>query len=218
MAKRVDFSLYLITDRKRFPGDDAFLNAIDEALAAGIRAVQLREKDLPTRRLLEMAGVLRELTSRCGAKLFINDRADIARCVEADGVHLARTSMPVAAVRKVVGEEAMIGMSTHSVEEALSAEGEGADFITFGPLYATPSKERYGPPLGAEALRRARAAVSLPIFGIGGITPSEAPQVLQAGGDGVAVISGILGEADLRSAVERFTEALSLRQKEIISK
>jgi thiamine-phosphate pyrophosphorylase len=214
MARKVDFFLYLITDRKRYRHDDAFLSAVEEALSAGIRALQFREKDLPTRRLLDMAGVLRDLTSRYGAKLFINDRADIALCVGADGVHLAQTSMPVTAVRKVIGDKAMIGVSTHDIAEALAAEAEGADFITFGPLYATPSKEQYGPPLGLEPLRQARAAVAVPIFGIGGITPSEVPHVLSSGGDGIAVISGIFGEGGVRSAVGRYSEALSLWRKE----
>lgn len=217
MARKVEFSLYLITDRKRYRDDRSFLKAVDDALSAGVRALQLREKDLPTRRLLDMAAALRDLTAARGAKLFINDRADIARCVGADGVHLARSSMPVAAVRRVVGEAALIGASTHGIPEAVSAEADGADFITFGPLYATPSKLQYGPPLGLVLLRQARAAVSIPIFGIGGIGPSEAADVLSAGADGVAVISGIFGQADVGAAVARFTGALSRKQR-VVSK
>ncbi len=207
--RRLDFDLYLITDRRRYPDEDSLFVALDEALLAGVRAVQLREKDLPTRQLLAIARRLRELTSKHGAALLVNDRVDVALCVGADGVHLARTSMPVAAARRLMGHRSLIGVSTHNHDEARSAEEEGADFIAFGPLYETQSKSGYGPPLGLEMLREARALVSLPIFGIGGITPECVGEVLSAGADGVAVISGILGKADVRATVKRFTNALT---------
>ncbi|MGE5237280.1 MAG: thiamine phosphate synthase [Chloroflexota bacterium] len=205
--RRLDFDLYLITDRRRYPDEDSLFEALDEALQAGVRAVQLREKDLPTRQLLAMARRLRELTSKRGAALLVNDRVDVALCVEADGVHLARSSMPVPAARRLMGQRALLGVSTHNHEEARSAEEEGADFIVFGPLYETPSKSGYGPPLGVEMLREVRALVALPVLGIGGITPERVGEVLSAGADGVAVIGGILGDADVRGAVKRFTDA-----------
>ena len=128
----VDFRLYLITDRKqvRIP----LTEAVRQALEGGVRAVQLREKDLPVRELLAFARELRTLTRDFGAKLFINDRVDVAVAVEADGVHLGQQSMPASAARKVVGDRMLIGVSTHSVEEAMAAQSGGADFITFGPV------------------------------------------------------------------------------------
>src|SRR5208337_530333 len=108
-----DFKLYLITDRKLFPDEDAFFEALEGALKAGVKAVQLREKDLPARELLAMGYRMRQLTSEYSVKLFINDRTDIALCARADGVHLGQESMPVYAVRKVVGEGFIIGVSTH---------------------------------------------------------------------------------------------------------
>src|SRR5208283_3455732 len=153
-VSKLDFKLYLITDRKLFSDKGAFFVAIEGALKAGVRAVQLREKDLPTRELLTMAYGMKELASEYYAKLFINDRTDIALCVGADGVHLGQESMPVYAVRTIAGDGFIIGVSTHSLKEAILAEKEGADFIMFGPLYQTPSKLKYGAPVGLEALNK----------------------------------------------------------------
>ncbi len=196
----IGFKLYLITDRKLFADSGEMFAAVEEALKAGVKAVQLREKDLPTRELLDMAYKMRELTARYNAKLFINDRADIAMCVNADGVHLGQSSMPVYAARKVVGDKFMIGVSTHNLDEALTSERGGADFITFGPIYRTPSKLKYGRPVGIESLKIVAEKVSIPVFGIGGIKPDNAKEVINAGAYGVALISGILSAADVTSA------------------
>ncbi len=201
--KRIDFRLYLITDRKLITHHSSLITAVEEALKAGVRAVQLREKDLPTRPQLDMAYRMRELTTKYNAMLLINDRVDIAMCARADGVHLGQAGMPVNAVRKVVGDKLFIGASTHSLKEALSAEEEGADFITFGPVYRTASKLRYGEPLGIEAIRNL-PALSVPVIGIGGIGPDNVKEVLSAGASGVAVISGILGQSDVRGAAARY--------------
>jgi thiamine-phosphate pyrophosphorylase len=181
---------------------------VEDALRGGVRAVQLREKDLPVRELLDMAYRMREITSRYDAKLFINDRVDIAMCVEAEGVHLGRSGIPVHAVRKIVSDKMLIGASTHSEEEALSAEKEGADFITFGPVYHTPSKQTYGEPVGAESLRNVSGKTSVPVFGIGGIKTERIREVMHSGAHGVALISGILGEADIKGAAERYLRML----------
>ena len=204
----IDFTLYLITDTKLFAAYPLLFSAVEGALRAGVRAVQLREKELPVRELLKMAYNMRELTRKYGARLFINDRVDIALCAEADGVHLGQSGIPVSAVRNMVKEEFIIGASTHSMEEATTAEREGADFITFGPLFETPSKRAYGAPLGVEALREVRERVSIPLFGIGGIKHGNVREVLQSGAFGVALISGILGEADIKSAAEGYLNML----------
>ncbi len=198
----------MITDRKLFADSGKMFAAVEEALKAGVKAVQLREKDLPTRELLDMAYKMRELTARHDAKLFINDRADIAMCVNADGVHLGQSSMPVYAVRKVVGDRMMIGVSTHKLNEALTAKREGADFITFGPIYPTPSKLKYGKPVGVESLKIVAEKVAIPVFGIGGIKPDNVEDVVNAGAYGVALISGILGEHDVRRAAENYLKIL----------
>lgn len=211
--RKLDFRLYLITDRKLVSPVTSLRSAVEEALRGGVRAIQLREKDLPTRELLKTAYEMREVTAKYGAKLFINDRVDIALCVEADGVHLGRSSMPVYAVRSIVGERCLIGASTHSLEEALEAEREGADFINFGPLFETASKLTYGQPLGLEALKSVRKQVALPVFGIGGVKLHDTGEVLRSGADGIALISGIFGEEDVRGASENYLRALSLPGK-----
>lgn len=212
MSKKIDFEVYLITDRKLFTNDYSLFTAVEDALKAGVKAVQLREKDLPTRELLDMAYKMRELTARYSAKLFINDRLDIAMSVDADGVHLGQSSMPAYAVRKAVNASCImhyasrffIGVSTHNQDEALTAEKEGADFITFGPVYPTPSKLKYGNPVGIDSLKKIAERVVIPIFGIGGIKPDNAKEVVNAGAYGVALISGILGENDIRKAAENY--------------
>ena len=199
-AMNIDFKLYLITDRKvtKMPLPEA----VRLALKGGVRAVQLREKDLPVRELLALAQELRTITRGFGAKLFINDRVDVAVAVDADGVHLGGQSMPPPAVRTIVGRKMLIGASTHNIEEAREAERGGADFITFGPIFSTPSKEKFGAPVGVEAVRTIKDHVRIPVFGLGGIKSENIFQVMQAGADGVAVISAILSADDIQKAAE----------------
>lgn len=207
--RSIDFRLYLITDRKLFASPDSMLKAIEEALKGGARAVQLREKDLDIRALLELAYRMRELTARYGAKLFINDRLDVALSVEADGVHLGVTGIPVEAARKVSGNRLVIGVSTHSVGEAKKAHEDGADFITLGPVLATPSKVQYGKPVGTEVLRQVATGLTLPVFAIGGMTISRVRDMMRQGAFGIALISAVLTAEDIRKTTEEFMRALS---------
>ena len=196
--------IYLITDRQLFKGEAELYTAIEEALRAGVRMLQLREKGLKDRPLLAVAYKLREMTARFSARLFINDRADIALCVGADGLHLGQVSVAPSVVRPILKEGMQIGVSTHSLQEATLAEQEGADFITFGPIYETPSKKAYGKPLGVEALKEVVQRVKVPVFAIGGIKTHNAQAVLDAGAKGIALISGILSEKDVYVATKRF--------------
>ena len=202
----VDFKLYLITDRKqtRMPLPEA----VRLALEGGVRAIQLRERDLPIRELLAVARELRKLTREFNAKLFINDRVDVAVAVEADGVHLGHGSMPPEAVRTIVGSRMLVGVSTHSLEEAKSAEAGGADFITFGPVFTTPSKTRFGAPVGTDAVSDLKKHVRLPVFGLGGIKTEAVREVLRASADGIAMISAIFGADDIRKAAEEMNRRI----------
>lgn len=205
MDKRyVDFKLYLITDRKLFSDEASFFAAVEGALKGGVKAVQLREKGLPTRELLAVAYKMRALTSEYGAKLFVNDRTDIALCTGADGVHLGRESMPPYAVRKIAGDNFLVGVSTHSLKEAHLAEEDWAHFITFGPVYETPSKVEYGAPVGVESLKKVSEEITIPVFGIGGIKRDTIKAVTDAGAYGIAVISGILSSADTKKEAEHY--------------
>lgn len=148
----MNFKLYLISDRKLFPTEEAFLHAVDVALKAGVKAFQLREKDMKTREFYFLAKKLREITIRNNALLFINDRVDVALAVEAEGVHLPQNGLPPHIVKRTWKDKFLIGVSTHSLKEAKEAS-EWADFITFGPVFHTPSKLQYGEPLGIENLK-----------------------------------------------------------------
>jgi thiamine-phosphate pyrophosphorylase len=166
---RVDFSLYLITDRHQTAGRP-LLSVLDRALCAGVKAVQLREKDLGTKPLVELAGEVLSLTRKHGGLLFINDRVDLVMALGADGVHLRSDSMPVQAARRVLGPTRLIGASVHSVEEVLKAETEGADFVVLGPIYDTPSKRLHGDPIGLHLLEEASQQSHIPIFAVGGLS------------------------------------------------
>lgn len=201
------FRLYVVTDRHQTRGRP-LPGVIEECLGAGVRAVQLREKDLGAAELLSLAQPLRELTRLAGARLFINDRVDVALAVEADGVQRGHTSLPVSLMRIITGGRLLIGASVHSLDEARVAELEGADFLVFGPVYDTPSKRPYGPPQGVEALRRVIEGISIPAFAIGGITPERVGKVRKSGAHGVAVISAIMAADRPAEAVKAFVEAL----------
>ncbi|MEJ2313183.1 MAG: thiamine phosphate synthase [Nitrospirota bacterium] len=202
----LDFKLYLVTDRNQ-TGGRSLIGAVTDALKGGLRAVQLREKDLGTRDLLRLAYEMRQLTLKYDARLFINDRVDIAIAVDADGVQLTQKSMPPFAARRL-SSRLIIGVSTHSLEEALKAQRSGADFITLGPVFATPSKAKYGEPLGVENFREIAKQVRVPVFAIGGITLENLSEVTSAGASGVAVISSVLGAKSIRSTAGKFIRSL----------
>ncbi len=205
-----DWRIYLITDRKLV---DNIYNVIEMALKAGVRAVQLREKDLSGRELTEMSERMLRITERYGSDLFINDRVDIALSTGAMGVHLGVRSIPVNVARRIASR-LLIGASVHTLEEAMRAEEEGAHFITFGPVYETPSKLPYGKPVGIDALKDVTSKVKIPVFAIGGIDKNRVKEVLDAGAYGVALIGAILRSEDpQRSAHELIEEINSVLRR-----
>lgn len=204
MPNPVDFSLYLITDRHQVPAGRTLLATVEAALQGGVRAVQLREKDLPAADLLPLAEELRALTRRFSARLLLNDRIDVALAVAADGVHLGGHSLPAAVARHLLGPQRLIGVSTHHPAEIAAAAAGGADFVTFGPVFATPSKRAYGPPQGLEALRLACQNSPLPVFALGGIKPCHLADLQTAGAAGVAVISALMAAPDPLATARHF--------------
>lgn len=199
----VGFRLYLITDSGSFPTVEGLYAAVESALQGGVMAVQLREKALPIRDYLKRAERMRELTARYGAKLFVNDRIDIAVAVGADGVHLGQLSLPACAAKNV-SKRLVVGVSTHGPAEAQRAVEEGADFLTLGPVFQTPSKMQYGAPVGLDVLKAVVAAVPVPVFGIGGIKDENVSAVMQTGAYGIALISGILGAPDVTASAQEY--------------
>jgi thiamine-phosphate pyrophosphorylase len=196
-----DFDLYLVTDRQLTHGRE-LLWVLERALEGGVKAVQLREKDLSGKELFVLAERVRRLTERHGARVFINDRIDVALAVDADGVQLGEASIGARDARTLLGAERMIGVSTHSADEAEQAEKDGADFILFGPVYFTPSKAVYGAPQGVVALQSIVEKVSVPVYAIGGISSENLAETVRAGARGVALISAIIAAEDPRAASE----------------
>jgi len=203
----VSFRLYLVTDRTR-TGGRPLPEVVEAAVRGGVDAVQLREKDLPAGALFELARELRRRCTRHGVRLLINDRIDVALAVGADGVHLPVDSFAAGDARALVGPGRLIGVSTHSLEQAQRASAAGADFVVFGPVFATPSKRPFGPPLGLEALAQAAGAVSVPVFAIGGVTVARADAVCRHGAHGIAAIAAVLEATDPTAAARALRRAL----------
>jgi thiamine-phosphate pyrophosphorylase len=197
--------LVLVTDRHATAGRD-LVDVVAAALDAGLPAVQLRDKDLPGRALLALAERLRVLTASAGALLLVNDRIDVAVAVGADGVHLGGGSLPADVARRLLPPGALVGVSTHAPAEVASAT---ADFVFFGPVYATPSKAAFGPPLGVAGLRQAVAAARVPVLAIGGVTARTVPETRATDAAGVAVIRAILAADDPALATRDLLQLLA---------
>ncbi|UTF51237.1 thiamine phosphate synthase [Desulfomicrobium sp. ZS1] len=190
-----DLSLYLVTDRGLSLGRST-VDIVRAAVAGGVTCVQLREKECSTRQFVTEARAVREVLAGTGIPLIINDRIDVALAVGADGVHLGQTDMLIADARRVVGHSMLIGISAECVEDAVRAEAQGADYVGISPVFSTPTKTDTAPALGLDGVAAIRAAVSLPLVGIGGVKPGNAAEVIRAGCDGVAVVSAIVSAPD----------------------
>ncbi|HEY1265782.1 MAG TPA: thiamine phosphate synthase [Candidatus Binatia bacterium] len=186
---------------------------LEEFLRAGVQLVQLRAKDCGSNAFLALAEAARESTRRAGAKLIVNDRIDIALAVRADGVHLGQEDLPLAAARKIAGDRLIVGVSTHSLDQARRAETDGADYIGFGPIFTTTTKATGHSPRGLAMLREIKNALSIPVVAIGGISEKNVASVWQAGGDSAAIISDLMGADDARRKIQTI---LALASKEAV--
>ena len=180
------------------------------AAAAGVRLFQYRDKQSTMKDAYRQALALRQVATEVGATLIINDRCDLALAVEADGVHLGQDDLPLADARRLLGPEAIIGLSTHNPEQVREAAALQPDYIGFGPIFSTATKTDHDPVVGLEGLRAIRTLTTLPIFAIGGITPQHVTDILTAGADGLAVISAILKATDLEAAIKTFLHPRSI--------
>ena len=203
----IDFDLYLVTDRNQTGGRD-LLWVLEQALDGGVKAIQLREKDLSGRDLFRLAEKICKLCQASHAALFINDRVDVALAVDAAGVQLNKTSLPAATARTLLGPQKIIGVSTHSLQEAQEAEHDGADFVLFGPVYFTASKAAYGSPQGLPALKTIVDNISLPVYAIGGIKLENIEATKKLGVRGVALISAIVSAENPKKAAEQIRRQL----------
>ena len=197
-----DPRLYVILDRAAARGRD-LLTILDATLAGGCRLVQLREKEWPSGRLLPMAERLRDRCRAAGATFVVNDRLDLALALGADGVHLGQDDLPPAAARPLLRPGMILGLSTHSPEQARAAQAAGADYVAVGSMFPTGTKPDFQL-VGPEIIGKLRGEISVPLIGIGGITHDNVTQVIRAGADGVAVISAVCGAPNPEAATRRF--------------
>jgi thiamine-phosphate pyrophosphorylase len=204
----LNFRILLVTDRHQI-GDRSLPAVLEEAFSGGITAVHLRERDLSTRDLTTLARDIQIRSRRHRAQLIVNDRIDLALALDLDGVHLRADSLPTAVARQLLGPHRLIGVSTHSLADVQHANEAGADYVVFGPIFATPSKQAFGPPLGLDALAAACAASHVPVLAIGGVTRERIEPVRRSGAAGVAVIGALLSRDDVSVAARELCGAMN---------
>lgn len=193
--------LYLITDR-RFLKGRSLKESVEAAILGGVTAVQVREKDISSRKFFEISRSVKQVTDYYGVPLIINDRIDIAQAVDAEGVHLGQSDLHVLSARKILGAGKIIGISAGNAAEAAEAEKNGADYVGIGAVFHTGSKSDADDPIGIQGLRDAVSSITIPSVAIGGINSSNARSVLGTGVSGISVISAILDREDIRKAAE----------------
>ncbi|MGA3208435.1 MAG: thiamine phosphate synthase [Syntrophales bacterium] len=206
IRRNINLTLYLVTDR-RWLGEKTLWDGVEEAIRGGVTLVQLREKKIPSREYLELAQRVKEVTDRHDIPLIINDRIDIALAIDAHGVHLGPEDLPVPIARKLLGDGKIIGSSAASVDEALLFQAQGADYLGVGAIFPTATK-RGTEKVGLEDLRGIKSAVHIPVVAIGGIKAENAKSVIETGVDGVAVVSAIMNQTDIREAARQVLSLL----------
>ena len=206
IRKNIDLTLYLVTDR-RWLGGGTLWDGVEEAILGGVTLVQLREKEISSKEYLELAQRVKEVTDRQGIPLIINDRIDIALAMDAGGVHVGPEDLTVPLARKLLGDGKIIGASAASVDEALLFQTQGADYLGVGAVFPTATK-RGTEKVGLDDLRRIKSAVHIPVVAIGGINMENATPVIETGVDGVAVVSAIMDQTDIRGAARRLLSLL----------
>lgn len=203
----LDYTLYLVTDRK-LAGERDLRQVVAEAVIGGVTVCQIREKELDSGPFLNSALELKKLLDEHGVPLIINDRVDIALACGAAGVHVGQSDLPCKKARELVGNRMVVGVSVETVEQAIKAQADGADYLGISPVYNTPTKTDTVAATGLEGLRAIRRATELPLVGIGGLSKKNAAEVIRAGADGIAVVSAIVAAADPRRAATRIMEAI----------
>lgn len=203
----IDFKFYAITDRKKLSGD-RLLFQIETAFASGLKALQIREKDLPPDELFRLGEQTKKIALRYNGKIFINDRVDVMLALDLDGVHLTERSLPIPQVRKMIGYEKHIGVSVHTAEKLETAYRASADFAVFGPVAATLSKPEGHTIVTPETFKAACAGVPLPVFALGGVTVKTAGLWLERGAHGIAGISIWMDAPDVAAQLKQLEKVL----------
>ena len=215
MHNRADYRLYLVTDRNCLQ-QQTLEQAVEQAILGGVTLVQLREKAIASKEFYERALRIKAICHHYNVPLLINDRVDIALAVEADGVHIGQSDLPCGVVRQILGKDKIIGVSARTAQQAIQAQADGADYLGVGAMFATSTKQD-AQTVTIASLTQIRQAVTLPIVAIGGINHTTLPalqQALQAADtsiDGVAVVSAILGQKDVKLASQQLKEMIKIK-------
>ena len=200
----IDYSVYLVTDRRN-KTDEEFLNIIEEAIKGGTTVVQLREKTASTKEFYDLALRVKEITSRYGVPLLINDRIDIALAVDSEGVHIGQDDMPAVVAREIIGKEKILGVSASTVEEAKKAEKDSADYIGSGAVFPTATKDD-ADSVSKEELKEIVDSIDIPVVAIGGITVENANTLKGSGIAGFSVVSAIMSAEDPKESSQKLRE------------
>lgn len=206
-----DYTLYLVTDRQLM-SCDSLTEAVEQAILGGCTMIQLREKELSSLEFYNQAVAVKQVTDKYHIPLIINDRIDIAMAVQATGVHIGQHDLPAAAVRKVIGENMLLGVSASSIAEAIQAQQDGADYLGVGAMFPTGTKTD-ADSVSMEELQKIRAAVSLPIVVIGGINKGNAGRFKPMGIDGLAVVSAIIAQSDIKASAAELKDLFCGKEK-----
>jgi thiamine-phosphate diphosphorylase len=203
IEQRARLALHVLTDRQ-WSRERSFLDVAAAALAGGATTIQLRDKHADTRTLIQEGLALRELTREHNALLIVNDRIDVALAIDADGAHVGQDDMPGEYARRLLGPDRILGISAGNMDEALAGIAAGADYLGVGPIYATQAKADAGEPIGMQLLTELAKRYTTPLVAIGGITPENALDILQAGAAGIAVIRAVVAADDIAAATRQF--------------
>jgi thiamine-phosphate pyrophosphorylase len=201
MKNNIDYSLYLVTDRDVLLDTDIY-TAVEEAIKGGVTVVQIREKSLSTLEFYNIAVKIKSITDKYKIPLIINDRIDIAQAIDAAGVHLGQSDMPMSIARCILGDNKIIGVSTSTLEEAQKAEAEGADYVGVGAMFPTTTKDD-AKAVSVQVLKEIKEGIAIPVVAIGGINEKNVALLKIANIDGIAVVSDILGKKSIKEAAQK---------------
>lgn len=210
----MNYDLYIITDQRISHGK-SHLEVAEAALAGGATVIQFRDKEMEDSEAIEVCRKIYELTKKKGIPFIVNDRVEVARIVQADGVHLGQEDQSLDFARKILNQNQIIGISVETVEQAIKAEKEGADYLGVGPIYPTATKLDAGRALGVTRLKEIKEAVNIPVIAIGGIDEDNLEEVLRAGADGIAVISAVVGAPDITQACRKLKSKIEYIKKRL---
>jgi len=208
----MNYDLYIITDRRISHGK-SHLEVAESALAGGATVIQFRDKEMKDSEVIDVCRKIHKLTREKGIPFIVNDRVEVAKAVDAEGVHLGQEDAPLNFARKVLGKEKIIGISVETVEQAIKAVEGGADYLGIGPIYPTATKPDAGKVLGIARLKEIRESVNIPIVAIGGINENNLEEVLRAGADGIAVISAVVSAPDITEACRKLKNKIECIKK-----